>query len=78
MKKHAEHGECILRETTHIDESSIRVTARHHERLDGTGEIRDQPGVMFELRRRVFARFELTQSKSNWRSLINEPLSHRV
>ena len=37
MKKHVEHGECILRQTTQIDESSIHVTAHHHERLDGTG-----------------------------------------
>jgi putative nucleotidyltransferase with HDIG domain len=37
MKKHVEHGECILRQTTRIDESSIHVTAHHHERLDGTG-----------------------------------------
>lgn len=37
MKKHVEHGECILRQLTRIDESSIRVTADHHERLDGTG-----------------------------------------
>ncbi len=37
MKTHVEHGEWILRRTTRIDESSIRVTADHHERLDGTG-----------------------------------------
>jgi cyclic di-GMP phosphodiesterase len=37
MKSHVEHGKCILRQTTKIDESSIRVTADHHERLNGTG-----------------------------------------
>jgi HD-GYP domain-containing protein (c-di-GMP phosphodiesterase class II) len=37
MKTHVNHGECILRQTTRIDENSIRVTADHHERLDGTG-----------------------------------------
>jgi putative nucleotidyltransferase with HDIG domain len=37
MKSHVQHGDCILRETTHIDEGSICVTAHHHERLDGTG-----------------------------------------
>jgi putative nucleotidyltransferase with HDIG domain len=37
MKRHVEHGECMLRQTSRIDESSICVTAHHHERLDGTG-----------------------------------------
>lgn len=37
MKKHVQHGMCILKQTTQIDESSIRVTADHHERLNGTG-----------------------------------------
>jgi len=37
MKTHVAHGDCILRETDGIDESSICVTRHHHERLDGTG-----------------------------------------
>jgi cyclic di-GMP phosphodiesterase len=37
MKTHVERGSCILRETTGIEDSSIDVTAHHHERLDGTG-----------------------------------------
>ncbi len=37
MKTHVEQGECMLRQSTRIDESSIGVTADHHERLDGTG-----------------------------------------
>jgi putative nucleotidyltransferase with HDIG domain len=36
MKQHVNHGNCILQQTK-IDEASIRVTAHHHERLDGTG-----------------------------------------
>jgi putative nucleotidyltransferase with HDIG domain len=37
MKTHVAHGDCMLRETTGISESSICVTRHHHERLDGTG-----------------------------------------
>jgi HD-GYP domain-containing protein (c-di-GMP phosphodiesterase class II) len=37
MKTHVAHGDCILRETTGIEESSICVTRHHHERLNGTG-----------------------------------------
>src|SRR2546428_266914 len=37
MKQHVKYGDCILRETTKIEEDSICVTAHHHERLDGTG-----------------------------------------
>jgi HD-GYP domain-containing protein (c-di-GMP phosphodiesterase class II) len=37
MKTHVAQGDCILRETTGITESSICVTRHHHERLDGTG-----------------------------------------
>jgi putative nucleotidyltransferase with HDIG domain len=37
MKTHVTHGDCILRESGDIDESSICVTRHHHERLDGTG-----------------------------------------
>jgi len=37
MKTHVAHGDCILRETSGISESSICVTRHHHERLDGTG-----------------------------------------
>src|SRR5919108_272690 len=36
MKQHVHHGNCILQQTK-IDETSISVTAHHHERLDGTG-----------------------------------------
>jgi putative nucleotidyltransferase with HDIG domain len=37
MKEHVKHGDCILRQTTNIDEDSVCVTTHHHERLDGTG-----------------------------------------
>jgi len=37
MKEHVKHGDCILRQTTAIDEDSVCVTTHHHERLDGTG-----------------------------------------
>jgi putative nucleotidyltransferase with HDIG domain len=37
IKQHVKYGDCILRETTKIEEDSICVTAHHHERLDGTG-----------------------------------------
>ena len=37
MKEHVEHGNELLQQTTHLDESAICVTAHHHERLDGTG-----------------------------------------
>lgn len=37
MKTHVWHGCRILRETTAISENSIKVSAQHHERLDGTG-----------------------------------------
>lgn len=37
MKQHVNHGNELLQKTTHLDESSICVTAHHHERLDGTG-----------------------------------------
>ena len=37
MKEHVAHGDCILHQTTHIDEDSVAVTVHHHERLDGTG-----------------------------------------
>jgi putative nucleotidyltransferase with HDIG domain len=37
MKAHVKHGDCILRQTTNIDEDSVCVTTHHHERLDGTG-----------------------------------------
>jgi len=37
MKEHVKHGDCILRQTSNIDEDSICVTVHHHERLDGTG-----------------------------------------
>jgi HD-GYP domain-containing protein (c-di-GMP phosphodiesterase class II) len=37
MKTHVAHGDCILRETAGIDDSSMCVTRHHHERLDGTG-----------------------------------------
>ncbi len=37
IKTHVEHGESILKQTTRVDERSIRVTAHHHERLDGSG-----------------------------------------
>ena len=36
MKQHVNHGNCILQQTK-IDETSVSVTAHHHERLDGTG-----------------------------------------
>ena len=37
MKQHVDHGNAVLEQTTHLDASSICVTAHHHERLDGTG-----------------------------------------
>jgi putative nucleotidyltransferase with HDIG domain len=37
MKEHVKHGDCILRQTTAIDEDAICVTTHHHERLDGPG-----------------------------------------
>ena len=37
MKTHVAHGDCMLRDTAGISESSICVTRHHHERLDGTG-----------------------------------------
>jgi len=37
MKQHVKYGDCILRQTTNIEEDAICVTAHHHERLDGTG-----------------------------------------
>jgi putative nucleotidyltransferase with HDIG domain len=36
MKQHVNHGNCILQQTK-IDETSVSVTAHHHERLNGTG-----------------------------------------
>ena len=37
MKKHVNYGDCILRQSTNIEEDAIAVTLHHHERLDGTG-----------------------------------------
>jgi len=37
MKEHVSYGDCILRQSTKIEEDAIAVTIHHHERLDGTG-----------------------------------------
>ncbi|HEY7168129.1 MAG TPA: HD-GYP domain-containing protein [Candidatus Binatia bacterium] len=37
MKEHVKYGDCILRQSTKIEEDAISVTVHHHERLDGTG-----------------------------------------
>lgn len=37
VKDHVRNGLAILRQTTEIDDDSLRLTADHHERLDGSG-----------------------------------------
>jgi HD-GYP domain-containing protein (c-di-GMP phosphodiesterase class II) len=37
MKEHVNYGDCILRQSTKIEDDAIAVTVHHHERLDGTG-----------------------------------------
>ena len=37
MKKHVDHGHCMLQDATRIEQNSVCVTTHHHERLDGTG-----------------------------------------